>query len=125
MSIRCCANKFIIAEIHTHSQILEILRYSICERLWVNTSFLCCNFHFLPMLISAGEKLDPMAVTSLETRQNITGERGVSMANMRLIIHVINWRCDIIGFIHCTGFLTACLVKISLNWICYSLPYFG
>ena len=48
------------------------------------------------MFIRPGEKGDIIAVKTFETRQKITGKRGVGMANMWLVIHIIDRRGKII-----------------------------
>ena len=47
------------------------------------------------MLIGAGQEMDVIAIQPLKPGKRIAGKRCVGMADMRVIIDVINWRRDV------------------------------
>ena len=89
------ADEIIIRVIHPRGQIAEILADAVGEGLWRDALVPCRLLHLLSMFIGAGEEHHLIAVQPLEPGQNIAGKRCVGMADMRLVIHIIDRRRDV------------------------------
>ena len=51
--------------------------------------------HLLAVLVGSGEKVDPLAAQAVVARQEICGNRGVSVPDMGNIVHVIDRSCQV------------------------------
>jgi hypothetical protein len=94
------ANKSIIGKIHHPQQITEILRDTIGKAARVCASFICGFLYFLTMFICTGQKHHIKAIQPFESSQKVAGQRGIGMADMRLVIHIVNRGGKIIGLFH-------------------------
>ena len=94
------ADEIIIGKAKRARQVAEMLAYAIRESLRVHPRIARGLFHLLAMFIRAGEEKHLMALQPPPARQHIRRHRGIGMADMRLVIHIINRRCDVARFCH-------------------------
>ncbi len=90
-------NEIIIRIVHMHGQIAEVLRYLVGKGLRVNTLGRGRLVDFLTMFVRARQEHHVIPVQALEACQNVTGKRRIGMANMGLVIDVIDRGRDVIG----------------------------
>ena len=89
------ADEVVIGEIHACRQVAEIPADTVGELLRRDVIVARCLFHLLTMLVGSGQEHDVETVESLETRQHVTGKRGVSMTDVRLVIYIIDRRRNV------------------------------
>ena len=90
------ADEIVIREIQTRRQVTEILADGIGEGLRRETLVIRRLFDLLPMFVRAGKEHHLISVQPLEPGQHVTGQGRIGMADMRLVIHVINRRGNVV-----------------------------
>ena len=94
------ADEIIIGKAKRASQVAKMLAHLIREGLRFHPRIARGLFNLLAMLIRAGQEKHLMPLQAPPARQHIRRHRGIGMADMRLVIHIINRRCDVARFCH-------------------------
>ena len=94
------ADKIIIGEVQRGGQIAEVLTHLIGKGFGINAFIFGRFLHLLPMFIRARQKHHVKAIQPFEPRQGIASQGRVSVTDMRLIVHIINGRGQVVGFRH-------------------------
>ena len=94
------ADEIIIGKAERRGQVAEMLADLIREGLRFHPRIARGLFHLLAMLIRAGQEKHLMARQPPPARQHIRRHRGIGVAHMRLVIHIINGRGDVARFCH-------------------------
>ena len=88
-------DEVIIGEIHAGCQIPKILADTVGKGLRRH-ALVCRGFlDFLAMFVGTGEKHHLKPVEAFEAGQHITGKGRVGVADMRLVIHVVDRCCNV------------------------------
>ena len=91
------ADEIVIGKIHVSGQIAEVLRYLIGKCLRINAFGRSRFIDFLTVFISTGQEHHIKTVKALKAGQYVTCQGGIGMANMWLVIDVIDRCRDVIG----------------------------
>ncbi len=90
------ADEVVVGELHRLGEIAEIPRHRIGERLRLHARGGGGFFDLLTVFVGAGKETHVVSVQPHEPRQGVAGDRGVGMADVRLIVHVIDRRRDVV-----------------------------
>ena len=89
------ADEIVGAVVHRADQVAERLADLVRVGLRRQARGLGGFLHLLAVLVGAGEEFDVVAIQPLRPRQNVARNRGVSVPDVRPIVHVIDRRGDV------------------------------
>ena len=95
-----CADEVVIGVIQQFGEVAEVLADLIGKALRVDTCLFSRFLYLLAMFISAGQEHHVITIEPLEPGEHIAGKRGIGMADMWLVIHIIDRGRDVICRFH-------------------------
>src|ERR1044072_29854 len=95
----CRSDKGIVGYVQSFPKPLELGCQLIAMGLRVDAGFGRSLLHFLSMFIEPGEKEDVPASQAPVASEDVGGDRGIGVSDMRHRVHIIDGRCDVKGLL--------------------------
>ena len=102
MPVRSGADVIIVGQAHSIPEGAEFRRDFIGELLRSLARSLGCALDLLPMFVGAGQEPRVVAQHAVAAGDRVAGKRGVSMADVRTRIDVVDRGRDVKVFVHST-----------------------
>ena len=91
------ANEIVVRNAHDGKHVAELSRNLVGEGLRVEAGVGGRAFHLLAVLVGAAEEMDILAIQPLEAGDDVCGDRGVGVSQVRGAVHVENRRREVVG----------------------------
>jgi hypothetical protein len=86
----CGSDEVVIRDSQSLPERLEAFDHFITVSFWIHASILGGFFHLLAMLIRAREEKNLIALQPFVTSKNVSGDRGIGVADMGNIIDIVD-----------------------------------
>ncbi|MPN37373.1 hypothetical protein SDC9_184890 [bioreactor metagenome] len=94
------ADEFIVGDAEPFPELLKAHHGFIAVALAVHAVFFGGALHLLAVLVGAGQEKGRIARSTMKARQHVAQHRGIGVADMRLVVDIINRSGKIKFFVH-------------------------